>query len=147
MSTQVHIADVSSWTDGMIQATGFSEPHEDELLEEQRDVETLARETSVEIERNGVTPDWPRTRLRINFTKNTKGFNYDITAEVDGEFSPLALADTWDQVHVHGIRLLRKGLARHEQLERGETDEIASKVAAQVVTSPGPAESIDEMPF
>jgi hypothetical protein len=152
VSTQTY--DITGQTDVEVERIpGIFQPEpaqstvtEDELLEEARDVETLAREGSIEIARNA-NPDWPRTRLRINFTKNTKGFNYELTGEVDGVFSPAALADTWDRTCIHGVQLIRKGLDRLEAMERGETDQVASQVAAQVATSPNSADSIDEVPW
>lgn len=114
-------------------------PSEDEQLDELRESERLATEGSVDIALG------PNRRMRINLAKNTKGFNHESTIEIDGVISTEALYEAMDQLDMTACRLIVRGIARRDAIDRGEFD-AAAALAAQVAI-PGPADTIDELPF
>lgn len=134
----------------------LGQPTVDELLEEHRDADRVrsvatspAEVTQVLTE---VGPD-ANYRIRINVTKNTKGYQYETTVEVAWSGEEHAGIDPMTRLCAAADMVARREVENRELLDKGEQI-IAEAVAAKVEVPPAHnevpapvAESIDDLPF
>ena len=131
-------------------------PSVDELLEEHREVERIQAEAPSPAEVTQVLtevgPD-ANYRIRINVTKNTKGYQYETTVEVAWSGEEHAGIDPLTRLCAAADMVARREVENRELLDKGEQI-IAEAVAAKVEVPPAHnevpapvAESIDDLPF